>query len=259
MVFQEAQQWGEAERHYREAARINEQQGNLVGAAQTCIQLANVNQLTGKLAAAELWYRKAMEGFKAVGDKVNLSVCLSNLADLLQNLPGRLAEARQLAEEALAVKQTLNPDAAMIWKTYNILAGIAEQEAATTAEDHLKAERQAQARDYHRRARDAKRNFPGARHALRRHAVLITATVAACAGHQEAGEFVANSQAAMRQSVPNVAKLAAVLDRVVAGERDEDALCENLGPDSAMIVEAILHGLADPATLDDLFPEQGRE
>ena len=63
----------------------------------------------------------------------------------------------------------------------------------------------------------------------------------------------------MRQGHPDWAKLAAVLDRILAGERDADALCENLDPDPAMIVEAILHGLADPATLDDLFPEQGRE
>lgn len=49
------------------------------------------------------------------------------------------------------------------------------------------------------------------------------------------------------------AKLAAVLDRILAGERDADALCESLHLDLAMIVEAILHGLADPATLDALF------
>ena len=33
MVFQEARQWDEAERHYREAARIKEERGNLAGAA----------------------------------------------------------------------------------------------------------------------------------------------------------------------------------------------------------------------------------
>ena len=63
----------------------------------------------------------------------------------------------------------------------------------------------------------------------------------------------------MRQVGPDGAKLVAVPDCILAGERDEDALCENLDPDPAMIVEAILHGLANPATLNDLFPKQGRE
>ena len=191
--------------------------------------------------------------------QIELASHLNNFADLLRDLPGRLAEARQLAEEALAIKQTLDPGAAVIWKTYNFLPKSREHEAATTADDRLKAECQAQARDYRRRARKAKYDFPGTRHELRQYAELIAATVAACAGHPEARERVANYQAVMRQGHPDWAKLAAVLDRVLAGERDADALCESLYPDLAMIVEAILHGLADPATLDDLFPDRVRE
>jgi hypothetical protein len=63
-----------------------------------------------------------------------LSQRLSNLANLLQSQPGRLAEARELAEEALGIKQTLDPGAAEIWKTYNILAEITDREAAATAD-----------------------------------------------------------------------------------------------------------------------------
>lgn len=258
-VFEEARRWDEAEHHYREAARIEEQQGNLAGAAQAWSQLALVNENAGKLAVAEQWFWKAIEADRKMGNPKQIAFDLNNLAEILRKIPGRLAEARHLAEEALAIKQTLDPGAAGIWNTYELLAQIVEREAATVAEDSLKAECQAQARDYRRRARDAKRNFPGTRHELRRHAELIAATVAACAGHQEARERVANYQAAMRQGHPDWTKLAVVLDRIFAGERDEDVLCESLLPDLAMIIEAILHGLADPATLDDLFPEQARE
>jgi SagB-type dehydrogenase family enzyme len=59
-VYHKQQQSNEAERHYREAARINEERGHLDAAAQT-------------------W---------------------NDLADLLQNQPDRLAEARQLTGKA---------------------------------------------------------------------------------------------------------------------------------------------------------------
>ena len=65
----------------REAARIEEERGNLAGAAQTWNQLAMVSQKAGKPEAAESWFRKAIEGFKAGGDKINLSKCLGNLAN----------------------------------------------------------------------------------------------------------------------------------------------------------------------------------
>ncbi len=55
---------------------------------------------------------------------------LNNLADLLRSQPGRLAEARELAEEALGISKTLDPGAAQIWTTYNILAEIKDREAA---------------------------------------------------------------------------------------------------------------------------------
>ena len=103
------------------------------------------------------------------------SRCLSNLADLLQHQPGRLAEARQLAEESLAIKQTLDPGAAEIWTTYNILAQIADQQS-----------RPAEAAEYRRLARESKRRFAGTAHEMRRFAPLIAAVVGAVAGHAEA-------------------------------------------------------------------------
>jgi len=129
MVYLEAQKWDDAEHVYRKSARINEFQGNLATVAYTWNQLALVNTRTGKNKAAEAWYRKAIEGGKTVEDKVGVSNRLNNLAVLLQtNYPDRLPEARQLAEEALAIKETQDSAVSEIWKTYEILAQIAEQE-----------------------------------------------------------------------------------------------------------------------------------
>jgi len=130
MVYAKAQQWDAAEQAYRESARIQESQGSLGGETwQTWNQLAMINEDTGKFEAAEAWYRKAIEGGKKVGDTVNVAGMLNNLASLLKtNYPNRLPEARQLAEEALAIRKPLDPAVSGIWKTYDILAEIAEQE-----------------------------------------------------------------------------------------------------------------------------------
>jgi len=129
VVYEKVQQWDAAEQAYRESARINESQGNLVVAAQTWIGLGVVNQKVGKFEAAEAWYRKAIEGGKKVGDWLAVAGAINNLASLLQtNYPDRLPEARQLAEEALAIKKTLDSAVSEIWATYDVLALIAEQE-----------------------------------------------------------------------------------------------------------------------------------
>jgi SagB-type dehydrogenase family enzyme len=114
-VYQQQQQWDEAERHYREAARIGAERGHLT-------------------AAAETW---------------------NQLADLLQNQPGRLDAARQLAEEALAVAQRVDPAAAEAWKSYDILADIAEKEARVTADPDRGAALNMQARDFRELHRQA--------------------------------------------------------------------------------------------------------
>lgn len=157
MVFEEARNWDKAERHYRESARLKEANGNLAAAAQTWNQLASISYIVGRSEAADTWYRKSIEGGKQTRDTVGLSKSLSNLSDLLRTQPQRLTEARELAEEALAIDLTLDPGAAEIWKTYDLLAEIADQQSRGT-----------EAAEYRRLARDAKRNFAGTRHQLRR-------------------------------------------------------------------------------------------
>ena len=46
----------------------------------------------------------------------------------------------------------------------------------------------------------------------------------------------------------------AAIRRVLAGERDADALCASLDLADSMIIETILQALADPSTLTDLQP-----
>ncbi|HYN19577.1 MAG TPA: tetratricopeptide repeat protein [Thermoanaerobaculia bacterium] len=243
IAFQKARRWDEAERHYREAARIKEGLGDLAAAARTWNHLAAVAEAAGKPAAAETWYRKAIEGGRQTGDFLPAARALNNLADLLRAQPERLAEARQLAEEALAIKEALEPGVSEIWTTYSILANIADQEGQP-----------AQAREYHRLAREAKRNFAGTRHELRRHAPLILAAVVAT---QDAGR----RDALVAQGLPALeiggwTNLGAAIRRILSGERDADTLCESLDFEDSMIVEAILGGLEDPSSLQDLMPAE---
>lgn len=256
MVFQKARQWDEAERHYREAARIKEENGIISGpngATTTWNQLALVSEGAGKPDAAEMWYRKAIEGGRKTGDRVGLSKRLSNLADLLQTQPERLDEARELAEESLAIDKTLDPGAAQIWTTYSILAEIAEKEAQAAPDADKKAELQAQASEHRRLAREAQRNFAGTRHELKQHAPLILGTVMAVQDQKHRQQ--------LERALPGLEEhgwtnLVAAIRHVLGGERDADELCEPLDSEDSMVVEAILAGLVDPSSLADLLPSE---
>lgn len=145
---------------------------------------------------------------------------------------GRFDEARQLAEEALELKKTLDPGASEIWKTYTILAEIADKQRHPE-----------QARDYRRAARQAKAAFMGTQHELQRYAELIDAVVAAAQSDATALDMVKEAQEQMRQADELNRKFADAIDRLLAGERDEDALCDPLHYDPAMILLAALERL----------------
>jgi tetratricopeptide (TPR) repeat protein len=261
MVFQEGRQWDEAERHYREAARLKEENGLIGGpngAATTWNQLAIVSQNAGKSEAAESWFRKTMGANRNSGNPIRMAVDLSNLANLLQTQPGRLAEARRLAEEALALFRTLDPGAAEIWKTHNTLAEIADKEAALTPDEHRRAELRAEARDHRRLGREAKCKFPGTRHELQKDLPLILATLLAS---QDPAQQENLASVLKRYSDPGWAKLVGAIQRILGGERDPEALGldSDLDPQDSLIVGIILAALADPSTLSDLLPEAPEE
>jgi len=241
IAFQEARQWEPAEHHYREAGRLEEQRGNLAGAAQTWNQLAIVNRLSGKPEAAETWFRKAIDGGRKTGDTLPTARALSNLADLLLSQPGRLEEARELAEEALAIDKTLESGAAEIWKTYNILAKIADQQA--------QPDRAAQ---YRGLARQAKRSFAGTAHEMKQHLPLILGTFEAIQHPDKAGEFNA---ALSHMEEHGWTNLVGAIRRILSGERNEASLSKDLDLEDSSIVATILEALEDPSILLTLLPK----
>ena len=90
------------------------------------------------------------------------------------------------------------------------------------------------------------------RHKLQRYADLILGTVGACAGEALAREFVAREQNGMRTGGATWTALADVIDRILAGERNLNALCDGLESGPFIIAGTILHGLSDNAALHDL-------
>jgi tetratricopeptide (TPR) repeat protein len=232
IVLQEAGEHGEAEKEYRESARIAEARGDAIGAAHTWLQLGLLSESAGKHQAAEAWYHKALQGYRSGGDTAGLSRTSGNLAALLYEQPGRLAEARKLAEEALALKLTLGPGARQIWTTYNLLAEIADKENEPT-----------RAQEYRRRGRTAYRNYPGSREDVSRYARLVAAVVASARGDRAAQQAVRREQRTMRQSGGEWTRFALFIDQVLAGERDMEALTANLNALTSLIAEAILEAI----------------
>jgi len=225
-VRQKAQQWESAETAYRRAAHLCEAQGQLQSAAQTWNNLAILTKNMGKWTEAEAWYRKATAGFKVAGDGKNYATGLINLADLLRQHPERLTEARQLAEQALAIKQTLDSAAAEIWTTYSILADIAEKQGDGAA-----------AKAYRRLSRDAKMNFAGTRYELERNRDLILGVIAAVTD----AEVRQVLETALDSAPEGWKNLAQAIRQILAGERDAEVLCEPLDFNEAPIVVAILN------------------
>jgi tetratricopeptide (TPR) repeat protein len=139
-VAEETRDWEEAERCYKESLAIKERIGDKALAATTCNQLAIVAVNAGRPEEAERWYKRAIEMNEERGDGNLLAGNYNNLADLLlaQN---RLDEAEQYAHRAREIKETLDLSSEP-WKTFNILAEIADKRAAADpghAAEHAKA------------------------------------------------------------------------------------------------------------------------
>jgi tetratricopeptide (TPR) repeat protein len=96
MIYQEDQQWLKADNAYRESAQIKEEQGDTPRAANTYGQLGILNVILDKPKEAEGWYRKALDGYKLVKDKLGESRQLNNLAHLLSTQPSRVSASQTL-------------------------------------------------------------------------------------------------------------------------------------------------------------------
>ena len=228
-TFEESRQWEAAEQYYRQAAQIREAQGLIGGkngAAATWNQLAIVSKSAGKQAEAEAWYRKAIDAGKATGDLTGLSKYLSNLSALLQEFPNSLNKAQQLAEEGLAIDKTLDSAAAQIWKTYELLAQISDQQGDP-----------AKAKEYRRLSRTARTNFAGTEYELRQHAPLIEAVAMAVDEAEVRQQLEPTLENMISRGWQN---LIAAIRQILNGERDEDILYEGLDMDDSQIILAIL-------------------
>jgi len=163
-VFHKQGQWEEAERHYQEAGRISEERGRLASAARTFSQLAALAAEAGRSGGAETWYSKAIDVARRAGHPRQLEHCLHDFAGHLLKQPDRLADARQLAAEALAIAQDLAPAAAETWQRYGLLADIIDRDALTVADREQRTALETQARDY----RELQRRAPVIADALTR-------------------------------------------------------------------------------------------
>ncbi|MHC5890800.1 hypothetical protein, partial [Nostoc sp.] len=137
-------------------------------------------------------------------------------------------------------KKTLDPAAAEIWTTYDTLADIADKQSDST-----------QAKEYRRQARQAKAAFAGTQYELRRHGQLIALVVVAVDNAQIREQL----EAAMENVAEGRQNRFAAIRRILAGERDENILCEPLNSEESMIISAILRGIADPQSLEALLAE----
>jgi len=272
-VHQKANQLEDAEHAYRQSANIKEAQGNLSSVARTWNNLAAVTQMMGKWADAEAWCRKAIEADKQFGNAQNEAIRLSNLAAILQNQPDRLPEAQQLAEQALAIKKTLDPATAEVWKTYHILEIIS-----------YKQDNAPEAKKYSGLAHEAKANFAGTRYELKQeHSDLILAVARGgnfidryqeysdlslamdfAGRYQEDSDLILaqedsdlslamvldeNIETALKRYDEDWKNLKTAIQQILAGERDVDKLCELLNYKESPIITAILEGIAQPESL----------
>jgi enoyl-CoA hydratase/carnithine racemase len=80
---------------------------------------------------------------------------------------------------------------------------------------------------------------------------LIAVVVAAV----DDAEIRQQLEAAMENVAEGSPNLVAAIRRILAGERDENILCEQLDSDQSMVIYAILRGIADPEYLEAFLAE----
>ncbi len=230
-VAEEAGEWEEAERCYREAVRIREQIEDLPGLAMSYNQLGLVGQRAGRLQEAEQWYLQAQRLKNQLSPHDGST--LGNLAILCLS-QGRLDEAERYAFRALEIMETLDLSAKP-WKIYGTLADVAGakgQGGETVC--------------WRRKEQDSYAAYAGAAHKMRQHRPLVEKVVAACRGSEEAGRWVEGEYPKMEAAGGGWTQTAAMIRRILAGERDIEALRAEIDHTGYLIVRTILARLAEP-------------
>ncbi len=236
-VYQQTKQWKAANQAYFQANENFEQQNDLLNTVATWQQLAHVNKMLGNLPEAEKWYRQTIEGNKTLENWLEVSIGLTNLAELLHEQLGRLEEARQLAEAGLAIDKAHNPNDVEIWKTYLILAKIADKQ------NDVK-----QADVYRQLARKSKTNIAEYASALESHHKFIEAVVTTMKQPKLRKQL--NSMLEQRK-LKGWDRLVAAVRRFLDGEKDIDyiAQTEHLDAEDIMIVNDIARKTAESKVL----------
>jgi SagB-type dehydrogenase family enzyme len=138
----------EALEHFHAALSLFQQLGDPGLDAAAWQQLGRALEEAGQAEEAERHYREAARVSEAVGDLGAAARNWTQVAGLLAQQPGRLADARRFAQQALAVWQKRGAASGQVWKTYALLADIAEREASTTEHQGSRAALETQARNY---------------------------------------------------------------------------------------------------------------
>jgi tetratricopeptide (TPR) repeat protein len=246
-----AKDLAEAERCLRECLALNERMGNVAYAARCCNLLALVAERAGHPEEAEGWYQGTLVRIKQVEPGgITHAICLSNLANLLVTeveaetalksrlveaepaLKSRLVEARRYIEECQRIE--VQPGvSAELWKTFNILARIAELE-----------EDQEAAHDYRWRERESYASFAGNRAPIdQQHGSLIAAIAQAAQGDQEQR---ANVDVALPRLEQAGWHIRAAVEHIWAGERDWSTLADELDLQDALLILRVLEMLDSP-------------
>ena len=191
--------------------------------AVTLVHLGRCYRTAGRPDLAEAEHRKGIE------------VC----GQLEQTDP-----IKQRNQLAIISEQAGKPDAAEGWYRKAIAAGSQTGDRQGQAGPAIK---------YRRQARDAKRNYAGIAHEMKRFAQLIAIVVGAAAGDEQARSAVGPVLQHLTKAGGESAKLATAIERILAGERDADALCAPIEENAAMVVETILQAIADPSVLEALL------
>jgi tetratricopeptide (TPR) repeat protein len=239
LVAQQEQNWPEAEHCYRKCLSLKDQLGDRVGAARTCNNLGKIAESTNRFEEAKGWYQQAVriarEADPTGGD---YAMYLSNLANCLiqevkkeklQNVSLQMEEAREHAEQSLAIKQVLGDPG--LWYTFSILATIAEMQG-----------RHEERCAYRRKERDAYASFGGNRYQIDR---LFGGLFLGFAEALNNLEFRALVEETFPQLEASGLHISGALRRIWAGERDWHTLAENLSNQDALVVRRVLETLGE--------------
>ncbi len=241
-----------------EALKHAESLGDRVLAAKIAHQLGQISASLGYLPDAERWYRRAVADLEATDQRPEVGLAYANLADLLltvltmpeladdplfedRDVP---AEAERWAHKARALLETLDDPSTELWVVYRILAQLAEGRGKGR-----------EAAEWWQKEREAFVAFPGNWARLAPDwGWVVDAVAAAAHGAAAARRTVEAAFEAMESSNWRVSE---PFRRIWAGERDWNALVQQLDRASALIVLKALEAVeAGPQDRPGAPPEQ---